>query len=457
MTSPSKRTFLVLVVMASLAVAQPGRRSPSAQPLLSSVAFEAIPLFTTDTSSAIVQIHYRIRQDFFIILRNTDPGSGASYIGKGELVVELKDENNNSAAREFRTIVIRRNAPRSDNDQPADIQGAFTLRVPSGTYTVWLSLDDAQSERSFVNHDQTVKARKPSTMGLEVSSPVFAVPSPNMDARTAYDVLNHGTATFFGEKGGYLFNVFLPSDTSLTLKYQLSNRTEHKVLAQQEFHGDSILVTEGVAMLQRQSGDESFASTFPIRYVRSEASRGWNLVYVPLPLEKLFPGEATITMDFKSGSSVRHVEFKFKTFWARRPLSLSNLDFAVEALQHIASEEEMEEFHTLSDARLVVAFYNFWKKRDRDTATAYNELMTEYYSRVDIANQRYSSNREVDGYKSDQGRIFILYGTPTNTERLFSPSGPPREVWTYAQLKKRFIFEDERRSGVYILTNVEDL
>jgi len=74
-----------------------------------------------------------------------------------------------------------------------------------------------------------------------------------------------------------------------------------------------------------------------------------------------------------------------------------------------------------------------------------------------MANQNFSSNREVDGYKSDRGRIFILYGSPTNKERLFSPSAPPREVWTYVQLKKRFIFEDERRAGIYTLTGVENL
>jgi len=83
--------------------------------------------------------------------------------------------------------------------------------------------------------------------------------------------------------------------------------------------------------------------------------------------------------------------------------------------------------------------------------------MVEYYRRVDIANRRFSSSREMDGYKSDQGRIFILYGSPSRTERLFSPSSPAREVWTYTQLKKRFIFEDQRRSGIYVLISIENL
>ena len=457
MISLFNKTFLAIVLMTVVGFSQPTRRSPAAQPLMSTVAFEAIPLFSTDTSVATVQIHYRIRQDFFVILRNTDAPSGFPYSGKGELIVELKDEKGNSAARELRSLLIQKNTPPADNDRSPDIQGAFALTVPSGTYTIWFSLDDAQSERSFVNSDQTVTTRHPTTARVDISSPVFVVPSPGGDSKGSFEVLNHGTAVFFGERGGFLFNVFVPSDSALTLRYRLSNQTDYRALPPQEFSGDSMVVNPGIAALQGQPGNGSSSSTFPIRYVRSTASPGWNTVYLPLPLEKLYPGEVSIQLDFASGSFSKHFDHKFRIFWANRPLSLANLEFAVDALRHIATEEEMERFHTLSDSRFVLAFFDFWKQRDRDTATTYNEVLVEYYRRVDIANQRFSSSREMDGYKSDQGRIFILYGSPSKTERLFSPSSPPREVWLYTQLKKQFIFEDQHRSGIYILTIIEDL
>ena len=457
MISLFHKTLLAVAVMTCVGFSQPSRRSPSAQPFMSAVAFEAIPLFSTDTSMATVQIHYRIRQDFFVILRNSDAASGNPYLGKGELIVELKDDNGNSAAREFRSIVLAKNSPPPENDRSPDIQGAFTLTPPPGKYTVWFSLDDAQSERSFVNKTETVTTRKPTTTRVDISSPVFVVPSPSTDSLSSFDVLNHGTAVFFGEEGGFLFNVFLPFDSALTLSYHLSNQTEFKALPPQNSDGDSIFVTRGIAALQRQPGDGSFSSTFPIRYVRSSAVPGWNMVYVPLPLKKLPPGEVTIKLDFASGSFKKHFDHTFRIFWDHRPLSLANLEFAVEALRHIATEKEMENFHTLSDSRFVQAFFDFWKQKDRDTTTAYNELMVEYYRRVDLANQRYSSTREMDGYKSDQGRILILYGSPTKTERLFSPSSPAREVWTFAQLKKRFIFEDKHRSGIYFLKAIENL
>ncbi|HTR99827.1 MAG TPA: GWxTD domain-containing protein, partial [Bacteroidota bacterium] len=56
-----------------------------------------------------------------------------------------------------------------------------------------------------------------------------------------------------------------------------------------------------------------------------------------------------------------------------------------------------------------------------------------------------------DGFRSDRGRIYVLYGPPTSSDRTLDPVAGHREVWTYARLKKRFIFIDRDRSGNYIL------
>ena len=102
-------------------------------------------------------------------------------------------------------------------------------------------------------------------------------------------------------------------------------------------------------------------------------------------------------------------------------------------------------------------FMEFWKKRDPDTTTAYNEVMAEFYRRVDESIRRFSSLKENDGFKTDRGRIFILYGTPTTTERRLLPNSTPTEAWTYQNIRRKFIFTDPSRSGSYILTETENL
>ncbi|MEK7669845.1 MAG: GWxTD domain-containing protein, partial [Bacteroidota bacterium] len=77
--------------------------------------------------------------------------------------------------------------------------------------------------------------------------------------------------------------------------------------------------------------------------------------------------------------------------------------------------------------------------------------------RVDESIRRFSSLKENDGYKTDRGRIFVLYGTPTTTERRLLPNRTPMEVWTYQNIRRKFIFTDPSRSGNYILTETETL
>ncbi|MDZ7822184.1 MAG: GWxTD domain-containing protein [Candidatus Marinimicrobia bacterium] len=55
-------------------------------------------------------------------------------------------------------------------------------------------------------------------------------------------------------------------------------------------------------------------------------------------------------------------------------------------------------------------FTETWENLDPTPGTERNELMNEYYYRVQTANQRFSGQRE--GWRSDRGMIYIIYGEP---------------------------------------------
>ena len=110
-----------------------------------------------------------------------------------------------------------------------------------------------------------------------------------------------------------------------------------------------------------------------------------------------------------------------------------------------------------SSAHRADVFYRFWRQKDRDTTTAYNEAMAEYYYRVDETMRKFSTSKDNDGYKTDRGRVYILYGPPPKSERLLKPDSPPTEIWTYDNLHRRFIFIDPTRNGNYILSQAENL
>ena len=447
-----RRILIATILVGAVALSQPPRRGAQPSRISGPVSFEAIPFFSNDSASGIVNIHYRIKQDFFVIQRNLETPEQSAFLGKGELIVEVRNEGGNSVAREIRPIVLHQQSMPSGQPLP-DLQGAFSLRVPPGKYSIWFNVDDRQSERSYVSKNRSVVVPGPTTSTDIVSEPIFVQPPLGVPR---FVVLNQGSQVPFGDRGGCLFAARISDRDSFRVHYRLILKPEYKQLSADTFEGDSVSILRGLPALVPVPNNGTNTSVAPIEY-RLKTDSLWSAVYLPLPLEKLQPGQARLLLDISSGGKQQHKEYAFHVFWADQPKSLANLELALDALQHIATDQEMEILHSFSGERFVQAFMNFWKKKDPDTTTAYNEVMAEYYRRVDVANRRFSSDRELDGYKTDRGRIYILYGAPTKTERVFSPDHPAREVWTYVTLKKRFVFEVQNRTGAFVLVSLENL
>ena len=103
--------------------------------------------------------------------------------------------------------------------------------------------------------------------------------------------------------------------------------------------------------------------------------------------------------------------------------------------------------------------YAYWKKQDPTPETAYNERMDEFYRRADYAYFNFARNaRLLDGALTDRGKIYILYGAPTNIERSFLLGEQPVEIWSYSNNVKRIVkFTDPSGHGDYKLTEVKPM
>jgi GWxTD domain-containing protein len=136
--------------------------------------------------------------------------------------------------------------------------------------------------------------------------------------------------------------------------------------------------------------------------------------------------------------------------WLDMPVSLYNLDVAVDMLRFIVSDSELERIDSGSDAEKERKFRQFWAQRDPTPDTEFNELMSEYYERIDYAYREFSSMQE-PGYESDRGQAYILYGPPTDVERRFPTNAPTREVWEYPN--RTLIFEATSGFGDFRLVS----
>ncbi len=103
-------------------------------------------------------------------------------------------------------------------------------------------------------------------------------------------------------------------------------------------------------------------------------------------------------------------------------------DWLEKDVTYIITPEEQKAFKKLAtDDEREKFIEEFWRRRDPDPDTDENEFKEEYYERIAYANEHFASG--IPGWRSDRGRIWIMYGKPD--ERETHPSGGPYDRPSY--------------------------
>lgn len=134
-------------------------------------------------------------------------------------------------------------------------------------------------------------------------------------------------------------------------------------------------------------------------------------------------------------------------------LSAQELDELFNQLAYISNDQERRIYKallTLNDKqKFVEKFFSLRANEDYDAFAFYSR----YLELIETANQQYSTNFK-KGWKTDRGRIFLIYGEPSHIEKAYSSNDTkPYETWTYNNVEGgvEFIFGDLSENGDYIL------
>jgi GWxTD domain-containing protein len=178
-----------------------------------------------------------------------------------------------------------------------------------------------------------------------------------------------------------------------------------------------------------------------------------------LPGKMLEQGKYRLSVKIRAGGAMRSFSQVIELQWHYMPLSLENPRDAIPPLAHITTDDEFKDLSAGSRDDQIRKLYAFWKKQDPTPETAYNERMAEFYRRADYAYFNFARNaRQLDGALTDRGKIYILYGPPTNIERSFLLGEQPIETWTYSNNVKKIVkFADPGGHGDYKLREVKPL
>ena len=173
----------------------------------------------------------------------------------------------------------------------------------------------------------------------------------------------------------------------------------------------------------------------------------------PLPTSELSQGKYLLGLKVKSGLKSYEVQKSFFIRWANMPATISDIELAIRQLKYIANKNEYDDLKKADSDEKLSKFGEFWKKHDPTPGTEANEGMDEFYRRVQFTNENFSAFR--DGWLTDMGMIYILFGPPSDIERHpFDIETKPYEIWYYQDLNKEFVFMDQSGFGDFRLLTV---
>lgn len=148
-------------------------------------------------------------------------------------------------------------------------------------------------------------------------------------------------------------------------------------------------------------------------------------------------------------------KFDFEVIWENQPLCLKNIEYAIEIMYYILSDEALKNMQSGDEIEMKTKFDEYWKTKDPTPNTPFNEAMYQYFSRVDYSFFNYQSISQADGAKTDKGKIYILYGKPDKTDSEFI-NNRQEEIWIYDKAKKKYYFSTVA-TGLLKLSKIEDL
>jgi len=167
-----------------------------------------------------------------------------------------------------------------------------------------------------------------------------------------------------------------------------------------------------------------------------------NIYSIPLKISSEWENDVTIFIGNKGQfSSIElFIENKDGTqLWSDKQKDLIGI------MGYLLPYSEFKNFNKLDDGKLFDAVTKYWKSKDPTPNTKKNELLTEINNRIAYSNAHFSIVGR--GWKSDMGKVYIVYGPPESIDRHYSTEYLyNQEIW-YFPSGRKFIFSDQRSFG----------
>ena len=398
------------------------------------IIFFELHYILTDSALHKVEALYRVRRDFFTFLRNVQENK-ETFKANADASVEILDSAGNSVTRQIKEIELESESNAAQELKREYLQGTMSFHLPSGKYTVLFTIEDKESKRVMPDVRRPLEIPLPKKDNYSPLIPIMA----EQQNDNGFHSFNINGDVEFSKNFGFLF--VSPIDKFTTASYsvkRLSSDDEGQITVIDTVVQCKIFPSSSLSTIEKEG---------EIYFVVEPAPR--SIVYY-IPVNGITLKQGRYEIDVTFADSVKTTGF-FAARWLDMPAVLNNLDLSIYPMQHILTKDDYSELNSGSRSSRIEKFEKFWKKKDPTPETAYNEVMAEFYRRVDYSIGAFRTLKETNGSLTDRGKIYILYGKPTSIERSLEPGRSPREVWKYGNVQKTFVFEDRSKQGNYKL------
>ncbi len=324
------------------------------------------------------------------------------------------------------------------------ISGHMNVALRPGLYNYMLQLNPGEDTRERTSRARQIEIN---SYGDQKTGNVMLLESvQTMDGAERLKLMNFAKNVYYGKDFHAL--IHLPGSESNSV-YNLSiNKLEinkNDTTRLQEVFSTQISnknLRTDVKPAIVEDGNE-------ISLVLNRDNSGHNYALVKVP-NSTFPNATYRIVVSREGQAQPVARSIFRSLWIDMPTSLLNLEVAINMLEFIVSKDEIKRIKSGSQADREQKFREFWESKDPTPNTEYNELMAEYYRRIDYAYEHFTTINTI-GYQSDQGEIYIKYGPPKNIERKFPTGEAAVEIWTYDN--RQFVFRATSGFGDFRLVS----
>lgn len=419
-----KKTLLFcLIVQSIVTFAQPSKQAPAQT---KGVFFDTMVIPSLKNSECYIT--YQTTCNRLVFVKDKD-----IFTSHFSLSIEATDSLTGKVYREIDDNEFAVKDFEETNSDSKYIQGMVKLTLPYGNYKVVPVIFDYNNSSEHVLPRFDLKVNPPEEKWALMPIVLKEDPTDGKGAQSRVFAGFDGNVPFSPETYDMLIPV---TDTNISSIYvELKNN-------------DSLIVKDSikssfVASLSLSQDKESILAGF------SHQGKPTRNFILPKFNEKLQEGTLKITLT--KGKKEKTV-FSRSVIWYNKPRSLNNLEYAVKVLKNMDGENETAKKGKASGSMDYAQLINYWKKFDPTPNTAYNELMAEFYQRVDYALNSFSLISNPDGAETDRGMVYIRFGKPKSVERIYRDSKDVREVWVYESPERQFVFVDKSGLGNFILS-----